>query len=156
MRLHDTLSGLLLLLFGTIVALYSLSFPAVAGQRVGPGVFPSLIGVALVASGVVLIASARRGRGARWVEFESWVQEPRLALNATLVVTSLIVYALAVETLGFFITAFALLAVLFIAFGVSRRWIVPVAAAVTFGLHVTFYSLLRVPLPWGWLEPIAW
>jgi hypothetical protein len=28
--------------------------------------------------------------------------------------------------------------------------------AVTLGLHLAFYSLLRVPLPWGWLEGIAW
>jgi putative tricarboxylic transport membrane protein len=156
MRLHDTPSGLLLLLFGASVAFYSHSFPITAEQRVGPGTFPTLIGIALSVCGAVLIASGRRQRGAAWVEGESWVREPRLALNAALVVTALIVYALAVETLGFFITAFMLLTALFLAFGVSRRWIVPVAVTVTFGLHVAFYSLLRVPLPWGWLEPIAW
>lgn len=156
MRFHDTLSGLLLLFFGLTVALYSLSLPAPAGLRVGPGTFPTMIGIALAVCGAVLIASGRRQRGAAWVEWESWLREPRLALNAALVVAALIVYALAVETLGFFITAFILLTALFLAFGVSRRWIVPVAVTVTFGLHVAFYSLLRVPLPWGWLEPIAW
>ena len=71
-------------------------------------------------------------------------------------VGALIFYALAVDTLGFFITAFLFLAVLFLAFGVSRRWIAPLAVAVTIGLHFAFYSLLRVPLPWGWLESLAW
>ncbi len=41
---------------------------------------------------------------------------------------------------------------LFLAFGVARRWILPLAASVTLVIHYAFYSLLRVPLPWGVLE----
>jgi putative tricarboxylic transport membrane protein len=26
----------------------------------------------------------------------------------------------------------------------------------TLAIHFCFYRLLRVPLPWGWLQPIAW
>ncbi len=48
------------------------------------------------------------------------------------------------------------LAVLFVAFKVNRRRIVPLAVVVTFSIHYAFYTLLRVPLPWGLLEGIAW
>ena len=156
MRLNDTLSGLLLLLFGTCVVVDARTFPASPGQSIGPGLFPILIGVGLVLCGVVLLWSGRRQRGGRWLEFEEWVCQPRRALNAVLVVGALIFYALAVETIGFFITAIVLLAVLFLAFGVRRRWIAPLAVGVTLGLHISFYSFLRVPLPWGWLEGMAW
>jgi putative tricarboxylic transport membrane protein len=156
MRLHDTLWGLLVLLFGSAVALYARTFPATAGQSIGPGVFPFLIGVGFAVSGVVLIGAGLRKSRSRWMELDAWMGEPRTVVNAVLVVGVLIFYALAVETIGYFITAFIFLAVLFLALGVSRRWIAPIAAGVTLGLHVAFYSLLRVPLPWGWLERMAW
>jgi putative tricarboxylic transport membrane protein len=156
MRFNDTLSGLLLIFFGATVALYSISLPGAAGQSIGPGAFPAIIGFGLAASGAVLIWSERGKTREAWLALETWVRQPQLALNAALVVGALIFYALAVETLGFFITAVALLTALFLAFGVRPRLVLPVALTVTVGLHVAFYSLLRVALPWGWLEAIAW
>jgi putative tricarboxylic transport membrane protein len=97
-----------------------------------------LIGCGLSLCGAALVWSGRLQPGAHWIEFEEWVRRPRLALNAALVVAALIFYALAVDTLGFFITAFVLLAVLMAAFGVSPKWISPIAIVVTFGLHVAF------------------
>ena len=156
MRLSDTLSGLLLVLFGLAVVLYARTFPGAAGHGVGPAFFPMVIGVGIALCGAVLGWSGRKERDAAGLEFEAWARHPRLALNGALVIGGLIFYAVAVETIGFFVTAFAILVALFLAFGVRWRWIVPLAAMVTLGLHVAFYSLLRVPLPWGWLEGIAW
>src|SRR5688572_22827179 len=131
MRLNDTLSGLLLVIFGVVVAIAAAAFSEAAGQKTGPGLFPGIIGVGLALSGAVLAWSGRRVRDARWLTLEEWVTEPRVALNAALVVGALIFYALAVDTMGFFVTAFVFLAVLFLAFRVSRRWIAPLAVAVT-------------------------
>lgn len=156
MRLNDTLVGLMVLLFGAAVALYTRTFPDAGGQSIGPGFFPFLIGSGIAACGAVLMFSGRPGAGGAWIDWESGLREPRLALNGALVIGALVFYALAVDTAGFFLTAFIFIAGLFIAFGVRPRWIVPLAAGVTFGLHFVFYSLLRVPLPWGWLEGIAW
>ena len=156
MRLHDTLSGLLLMIFGITIAVTAAAFPETAGHTVGPGLFPAIIGGAMALSGAVLAWSGRRVRDAQWLTFDEWVAEPRMVLNAALVIGALIFYALVVDIAGFFITAFGFLAILFLAFGVKRRWIAPLAIVVTLGLHVAFYSLLRVPLPWGWLEAIAW
>jgi putative tricarboxylic transport membrane protein len=33
---------------------------------------------------------------------------------------------------------------------------VPIALVLTLLIHYAFYKLLRVPLPWGVLQPIAW
>lgn len=155
MQISDTLSGGLLLLFGGSVVAYAWTFPSAPGHSLGSGVFPMLIGGGLALAGALLVrAGWKRHEPARL----EWVagRQPRLALNGALVVGSLIFYALVVDTVGFFITAFVFLAGLFLAFGVSRRWIAPIAAAVTIGLHIMFYTLLRVPLPWGWLEGFAW
>jgi putative tricarboxylic transport membrane protein len=156
MRFNDTLSGILLFVFGVAVAAYAQTFPASPGQNIGPGLFPALVGGGLGLCGLTLIRSGWRERGAGWLEFDEWVRRPRMVLNGLLVIADLIFYALVVERIGFFVTAFVFLAVLLLAFGVRRRWIPLLAAAVTVGLHVSFYTFLRVPLPWGWLEGIAW
>ena len=43
-----------------------------------------------------------------------------------------------------------------IAIFASLMVLAPLAAGVTLALHFAFYTLLHVPLPWGWLEGIAW
>lgn len=157
MRISDTLAGCLLLLFGGAVAPYAWTFPPAPGQSIGPGVFPLLIGGGLAVAGALLVrAGLKQHDGpSRLVGVDGPLQ-PRLALRGALVIGALLFYALVVEAMGFFITAFVFLGGLFVVFGVRLRWIPPLAACVTLGLHVAFYTLLRVPLPWGWLEGIAW
>ena len=156
MRLNDTLTGILLFLFGLAVVGCAQTFPPSPGQPIGPGLFPALIGGGLGLCGLTLLRAGLRQRGAAWVECDEWVRRPRMVFNAALVIADLIFYALAVDRVGFFITAFVFLAVLFLAFGVRQRWILLLAVAVTLALHAIFYTLLRVPLPRGWLEGIAW
>ena len=172
MRLNDTLTGILLFVIGVAVAGYAQTFPASPGQDIGPGLFPSVIGCGLALCGVVLlIGGVRQSRamaatrpeetasdsgqrsGAAWLEFDEWVRRPRMVLNGALVIADLIFDALAVDRVGFFVTAIVFLTVLLLAFGVRWRWIPVIAVAVTLGLHLVFYTLLRVPLPWGLLRP---
>lgn len=158
MRLNDTVSGWLLLLLGGAILFATRTFPAIAGQEIGPAFFPRIIGGGFVVCGVLLRWSGRKQVevGVRAWESEEWFGRPRLMLNVTAVVGALLFYLLAVETLGFFITAFVFLVTLFVSFGVRGRWVAPVAAVTTIALHFSFYTLLRVPLPWGWLEGMAW
>jgi putative tricarboxylic transport membrane protein len=157
MRISDTLTGWLLLFFGIAVAAYAWTFPPAPGQSIGPGVFPRLIGGGLAVAGALLVrAGLKQHDGtARLVGVDGLLQ-PRLALRGALVIGALLFYALVVETAGFFITAFVFLGGLFLVFSVRLRWIPLLAAGVTVGLHVAFYTMLRVPLPWGWLEVFAW
>ena len=157
MRLHDCLWGLLILLFGGADVWHAGTFPPMPGQNVGPSLFPRLIGGGLVVGGLLLIRKRPGGAPpAHWIQFDDWVHRPRAVLDFILVIGTLVFYALAVNALGFFVTAWLVLATLFTAFGVRLRWVAPLAAVVTAGLHVGFYTLLRVPLPWGWLEEFAW
>ena len=156
MRLGDALSGLAIVLLGLAIVAYAVRFPTRPGQTIGPSTFPMMIGIGLTLLGVALaVTRARTQRGWR-VEFEEWIHKPRMVLNFALVIASLLFYCFAVDHLGFFITAFTFLTVLFVAFGVTRVWIAPVALAVTLLIHYGFYSLLRVPLPWGVMEAVAW
>jgi len=41
-------------------------------------------------------------------------------------------------------------------FGMRAGGAVLLALPLVIGVHLLFYSLLRVPLPWGLLAPMAW
>lgn len=156
MKFNDTFAGLLILIFGLAVIACARTFPPMPGQNVGPSLFPALIGGGFVLFAAALIFSGLRRRGTPWIEIDEWVRRPRMLLNFALVIGALVFYALAVDALGFFITGILFLCALLAAFGVRHRLILPVAVLVTAAIHYGFYTLLRVPLPWGLLEGIAW
>ena len=155
MKLHPTLSGLLVLVVGLAIVVQARSFPSITGQSIGPAFFPTLVGAGFILCGLALIVSGRHSREP-WIEAGEWMRRPPMIFNFLLVFADLIFYAIAVSRLGFFITAVVFLSVLMIAFKVRRTRIVPLALVVTLAIHYAFYSLLRVPLPWGVLEGVAW
>jgi putative tricarboxylic transport membrane protein len=156
MRLNDRLSGVLTLIFGALVAAYAQTFPPMPGQPVGPSLFPTVVGVGLIVLGAALTLGGARRTDGPWIAFDEWTGRPRMILNVTLVTGAVLFYAITVDWLGFLIAALLFLIALFLAFGVRRTHVVPLALAVTLFVHYGFYTLLRVPLPWGLLEGIAW
>jgi putative tricarboxylic transport membrane protein len=137
-------------------------FPRIPGQNVGPALFPGLVAAALVVCGVVLIASglrARRRAGAgavRWAEAPPWLRSPPQLLAFAVLVASNVFYLLVVDRLGFLPTAFVYLAALMWVLRVRLALVLPVALVMTLLIHYAFYKLLRVPLPWGVLQGVAW
>ncbi len=156
MRLNDTVSGGLLLALGTVLVIHTRSFPASPGQELGPGLFPALVGGGLALCGLRFLWCGLRQPGDPWLTMEEWVRRPHMVRNFAVVIADLIFYALVVDTVGFFLTAAIFLSALFLTFGVRHRWIPVLAVCVTLGMHFAFYTILHVPLPWGWLEGIAW
>ncbi len=155
MKLNPTLSGLLVLIVGLAIVVHARSFPSATGQSIGPAFFPSLVGAGLILCGLALVVSGRRRREP-WIEAGEWMRRPRMVFNLLLVFGDLVFYAVAVTSLGFFITAVVFLSVLMAAFKVPPKRVAPLALAVTLIIHYAFYTLLRVPLPWGVLEGVAW
>lgn len=156
MRFNDTLSGLLILAFGAVVAGHARTFPSMPGQSIGPSLFPTLIGIGFILLGATLTASGLR-RGERpAIAAGAPVRGRRARIGFLLVIADLVFYAVAVDWLGFFVTGFVFLIVLMRAFGVRSMRALAVSAGVTLAMHYAFYTLLRVPLPWGLLEPLAW
>jgi putative tricarboxylic transport membrane protein len=154
-KLSDIAAGLLVCLLGGAVVLMARTFPPMPGQNIGPALFPTIVGVGLVVLGLVLLASGRR-RQAPFISIDDDMRRPRMALNFGVVIIALLAYAFIVDRLGFFLTAALLLALLFRAFGVAPRRTAVLAAVLPFFIHYIFYSLLRVPLPWGVFENLAW
>ena len=121
------------------------SFPNVPGQKLGAGFLPMLVCAALLFRRSLRAASASSDEAA---------PRPRERLGAPLMVlASVAVYVLLSTPLGFLLVAPVCLVMLFRTFG--QRWGTAVLWAVvgTLMVHVAFYKLLRVPLPWGVLKP---
>ena len=148
MRLNDAVWGALLLLFSAVLLLHVQGFPKIPGQQVGPALFPGFLAVGLAVCGALLIVKGLATRRA-WGERAEWI-----AFALTLGVN--VLYILAVDKLGFIPLGVIYLGLLFWVYGVPAKWIVPLAVAMTLGIHYAFYKLLKVPLPWGLLQGVAW
>jgi putative tricarboxylic transport membrane protein len=124
------------------------------GQKFGPAWFPGLIAAGLAICGVLLVVSGFRSHTA-WIEIPQWIalKRPRAAIVA--IVGGLVFYVLAADTLGFHLTGALLLGLWVRLLGASWRATAAVALVGTIVIHMAFYKLLRVPLPWGLLEPWA-
>lgn len=159
MKFHDTIWGALLVALGAAVLLYVQGFPRIPGQNVGPALFPGVIATALVVSGAMLFVRglrARRRAGGPWWEVPEWFRSPPQVLAFAVLVGVNVFYLLAVDRLGFVIVAFVYLLALMWVLRVPLLKALPVALLMTLAIHYAFYKLLRVPLPWGVLQGIAW
>ena len=161
MKIHDALWGALFALLGAAILWHVQGFPRIPGQNVGPALFPGVLAVAMLVCGVILILTglkARRADGAasRWAVAPEWLRSHRHGVAFLVLVASNVFYLLAVDRLGFLLTAFVYLAALMWVLRVRPAVAVPVAFVMALAIHYAFYKLLRVPLPWGVLQGIAW
>jgi putative tricarboxylic transport membrane protein len=161
-KLDDTVWGALLALLGGVLLVHVRGFPAMPGQHVGPGMFPGVLGAGLLAGGLVLVVSGLRQRaraGARtepWASAPAWTRSPRAVAGFAVLVAVNLLYLLAVDRLGFVVTGSVYLAAMMLVLGVPARRALPLAIVLTLAVHAAFYKLLRVPLPWGVLQGVAW
>ena len=161
MKIDDALWGALFALLGAAILWHVQGFPRIPGQNVGPALFPGVLAVAMLVCGAILIATglkARRAEGAslRWAVAPDWVRSRRHVVAFIVLVASNVFYLLVVDRLGFLLTAFVYLAALMGVLRVRLAVTLPVAFIMALAIHYAFYKLLRVPLPWGVLQGIAW
>jgi putative tricarboxylic transport membrane protein len=124
------------------------------GQKFGPAWFPGVIAGGLGICGAFLIVAGVR-QGAPWVALPDWISRRRPFLGVAGVLGGLVFYILAADKLGFHITGIALLAFWVRILGRSWRMAAAVGVVATLAIHLSFYKLLRIPLPWGLLEQWA-
>jgi len=159
-KFNDAIWGAALAVFGGLLFLYARTFPAIPGQSIGPGALPTALAVGLAVCGAILFLRGLRARAAggaaRWVELPDWFASPPQLLGFCVLVAVNLLYVLGVERIGFVITGWVYLAALMLVLRV-RPWLaIVVGLVMTVLIHYCFYKLLRVPLPWGVLQPIAW
>lgn len=154
MKFNDAILGGVFLALSIAVLLHIQAFPNIPGQKIGPGAFPGLIAVILGGCSVALLWRGFRDR-TPLVAVGAWLSSPRHIRNFLVVVGVLVFYILAAETIGFLICGAVILLALFLTLRVRPRLAFALAMVLPIVIHVIFYKLLRVPLPWG-LIPVLW
>ncbi|WP_418320496.1 tripartite tricarboxylate transporter TctB family protein [Piscinibacter sakaiensis] len=152
MQRTDRWLGVALIVLAAAVLWSARSFPKVPGQDLGAAFLPMLIGAGLLACGVVLLVRSLRGL--------AYSDEPARKPPGTehfgsffVIVAAVVFYIALADWLGFLIVAPLCLLAVFKAMRVSTGQAVLWAIGGTLLVHVGFYKLLRVPLPWGLLRP---
>jgi putative tricarboxylic transport membrane protein len=155
-KINDALSGAALVALGATVLWHVQGFPKIPGQNYGAAWFPGWIAAGLIICGALLIAARLRAAApAPLLTLPDWTQRRRPVASVVSVIGGLIAYVLVVDALGFHITAAALLLLWSRLLGASLRIALPAALAATVVIHLAFYKLLKVPLPWGVFERFA-
>ena len=156
MKFNDALLGAVFLALSIAVLVNIQSFPKIPGQSIGPGAFPGLIAVLLAGCSIALIWRGWRERGRQpLVALGAWLGSPRHLLNFFVATGALAFYVLAADQLGFLICGAIILLSLFLALRVRPLLAIALAVLLPVMIHMIFYKLLRVPLPWGVL-PVLW
>jgi putative tricarboxylic transport membrane protein len=155
-KLNDALVGAALATLGAVVLVHIQSFPPMTGQKYGPAWFPGLIAIGLIICGSLLVVGRLRSAAPQALaELPEWVRRPRAVAAVASVIGGLLFYIFAVDALGFHITASLLLLVWARFLRASWALALPVAIGGMLVIHLSFYKLLKVPLPWGIFERFA-
>ena len=155
MKISDTVIGVFLIALAIAILIHIQSYPLIPGQKYGPALFPGVIAVGLLGCGVLLVMRGMKAR-APLLAFADWMRNPVTLTNFLAVCAALLFYVLAADALGFLPTSALFLLALFLKLKVRPVTATVVAIGATLVIHVLFYKLLRVPLPWGVLERLVW
>lgn len=153
MRAIDLRVGVALALLAAAVLWSAQAFPVVPGQQLGAGFLPKLVGTGLLLCGLGLVLRSVRGKA-----YDDLVAAPTSSWrdigSALLILATIGAYIGLADRLGFLLVAplclLAVFRVLRVGWAPSLGW----ALGGTLLVHVAFYKLLRVPLPWGVLSPL--
>jgi putative tricarboxylic transport membrane protein len=149
----DRRVGVGLALLALVVLWSARAFPNVPGQKLGAAFLPTIVGAGLLLCGVALIV--RSVRNLRYADEASRParQAEHFGSSAVIIAATLFYIALS-DWLGFLLVAPVCLLAAFLALRVRTVHAVFWAVSGTLLVHVAFYKLLRVPLPWGVVPPL--
>jgi putative tricarboxylic transport membrane protein len=155
-KFNDGVLGAVFLALSLAVLVNIQGFSKIPGQSIGPGAFPGLIAILLAGCALALIWRGwRERREQHLIAVGAWLASPRHVRNFLLTVGALVFYILAADKLGFLICGALILLALFLALRLRPALALGLALALPVIIHLIFYKLLRVPLPWGVL-PVLW
>jgi len=157
MKVGDHILGPVIALGGAAVMIAASQQPKpVFGSSMGGGFFPSLLGAGLILSGLVLgLGGWRRRNVAPMFRPGAWVGSPRHVANVATVIGGLILYIATSRTLGFMPAGTLVLFLTLWQFTRRPALSLLVSVISILVIKVMFQDMLRVPLPWGVLEPWA-
>jgi hypothetical protein len=140
----DFFAGLLFIAFGIAAIAIAANYPLGTAARMGPGYFPRLLGILLIALGAILSLRALRVRGPK---LPSWPWRPTVVALA-----SVVLFGAIVDKVGMVVATIVLIVV---ASAASHQWrpreSLASAAVLAAAAVLVFVIGLKLQLPiWPW------
>jgi putative tricarboxylic transport membrane protein len=145
----DRVWGAIILVLGTVYLVEGIRIPPPAiGDPLGPRVFPTVLGTAMLACGVVLLLRPVRRAGR--------VLERKLLIPVLLLAGLLVAYALSLAPLGYPFATFLFMVLAARMMGErSLTRSLPIALGFSVGVYLLFTRFLTIPLPSGVLALVG-
>ncbi len=154
MKINDAITGVALIVLGIGILWHIQGFPEMQGQKYGPAWFPGIAAAGLALCGLGLVYQGVRSR-VPWIALDDWTRRRRPVAGFFAVIAGLAFYVVASNPLGFHVTSVLLLVAWLRILGARWPITLVVAIAAPIVIHLAFYKVLRIPLPWGVLERFA-
>ncbi|WP_158626042.1 tripartite tricarboxylate transporter TctB family protein [Arsenicitalea aurantiaca] len=155
LKVSDLGSGLAIAGLGLAIIVQAQGFPSVGASPVSPAFYPGLIGTVLLGCGLALaLGSLLKKEAMPLGVLPEWLRRPGNILAVLAVPAAIIAYGLLSPVLGFLATAFLVTLGLLVAFRVNWLWSLGTAFVLSGLLHLVFVVLMRVPLPYGFIEAL--
>jgi putative tricarboxylic transport membrane protein len=146
-RTVDRAVGAAIALLAVAVFWSSRGFPNVPGQKLGASTLPGIVAVGLFVCGLLLVL--RSMSASRYAPASDEPAQRERIAPAFGILASIVLYVAASDAVGYLIVAplslIVALRALQVGWGRAIAWSIIASIAV----HVSFYKLLKVPLPWG-------
>jgi putative tricarboxylic transport membrane protein len=153
LKKRDAVSAICWITLGSVILIWSASFPFGRWDSPGPAVFPLLVGLILICLGMILFVQAKKREAGKSEEkVVPLIPHGAAFRRVALSLGGMLLSAVLFDHLGFLLTFFCL--ILFLVRGVQpQEWKKDTfyAAVFTLAAYVLFQVLLKTTLPKGFL-----
>jgi len=145
MRISDVGSSLFFLAMGGFTAWHSAKLTLGSPRAPGPGFFPFGLSLLLIGAAIIIFFQGMKRQSS---VFETGLRRSRVAIA----LAAIFAYALVLESAGYLLSTFLLMALLLTLMGRRAWWFAPgVACLISLASYVLFKVWLKVLLPGGLL-----
>jgi hypothetical protein len=156
MKVSNIAVGLFFAALGAFLWILSARLPIPRHITYGPGFFPTIIGIGLIAVGLTFVWQGIQELKTRaWFDLPGWSTTNRGRMRFFGLVGGILFYALVSRTFGFTITAATILTILLVISRIPPVRAILVSCFVSVIFTILFASILKVPLPWGPFRDIS-
>ena len=144
----ELIPAIIWLAFGILIAIESYDLELGTFRNPGPGMMPFSLGIALILLSIPLLAHSVRGfserlesgEGSIWAEVNFWM--------VGLIIAALLAYGLTLEKVGFVVTAFYCLALMFKVISMEKlSKVLLLTSVVVTSAYLLFVIVLKVEMP---------
>ena len=150
----NLITGILSIALGLIYTITAMLLPRMAlGDKLGPKVFPYVVGTVAIITGIALILQDRNpAKKSKKAEF-GFVQHKSVWIKIALISVAGIIFGLIIDSLGYMISLTAFMFVVSILIN-KKRYVQNLIIAVLFAVitYFVFAVALKLSLPRGFLE----